>query len=176
MDDKGLLQPNEVFVQVRAPIKPSKKDSLSGSFECLKDDEAGPLRRPIFEVSQILQGKILVTRNPCTHPGDIRLLSAIDVPELRYLENVIVFPSTGDRPLCNMMAGGDLDGDVYFVCWDEALTSHLIEKNMKPPAKYTKPDLIKEKPKEETIADYFTFYLERDVLGRLANLHLALCD
>jgi len=121
-------------------------------------------------------GKILVTRNPCTHPGDVRLLSAVDVPELRYLENVVVFPTTGDRPLCNMMAGGDLDGDVYFVCWDDGLTSHLTEDNMKPPAKYAKPDLIKEKPKEETIADYFTFYLERDVLGRLANLHLALCD
>jgi hypothetical protein len=36
--------------------------------------------------------------------------------------------------------------------------------------------MIKEKPREETIADYFNFYLERDVLGRLANLHLALCD
>ena len=26
------------------------------------------------------------------------------------------------------------------------------------------------------MADYFVFYLERDVLGKLANLHLAWCD
>jgi hypothetical protein len=36
---------------------------------------------------------------------------------------------------------------------------------MCPPAYYTKPDIIIEKPAEETIADYFTFYLERDCLG-----------
>lgn len=124
----------------------------------------------------MLQGKIIVSRNPCTHPGDVRLLQAVDRPEFSHLVNVVVFPSTGERPLCNMMAGGDLDGDVYFVSWDEQLLAHLSEDKMQPPARYTKPDLIKEKPAEETIADYFTFYLERDVLGQLANLHLALCD
>lgn len=41
---------------------------------------------------------MLVTRNPCNHPGDIRLLEAIDCPELQYLYNVIVFSSKGDRP------------------------------------------------------------------------------
>ena len=75
-----------------------------------------------------------------------------------------------------MMSGGDLDGDVYFVCWDDVLLSHLSQSKIYPPAKYTKPDIIIEKPAEETIADYFTFYLERDCLGQLANLHLALAD
>jgi RNA-dependent RNA polymerase len=84
----------------------------------------------IVETCQILQGSVIVTRNPCTHPGDVRFLQAVDIPELRYLENVIVFPSTGERPLCNMMAGGDLDGDVYFICWDETIISHLSEETM----------------------------------------------
>lgn len=75
--------------------------------------------------TMILKDKILVSRNPCTHPGDIRLLNAVDRPEFRHLVNVIVFPSTGDRPLCNMMAGGDLDGDVYFICWDKSITDHI---------------------------------------------------
>ena len=117
-----------------------------------------------------------MSRNPCTHPGDVRLLEAVDVPELRHLTNVVVFPSTGLRPLCNMMAGGDLDGDVYFVCWDHRILNHLTQRSLYPPAMYTKPDLIKEKPAEESIADYFTFFLERDVLGQVANLHLNLCD
>lgn len=79
---------------------------------------------------------MLVTRNPCTHPGDLRLLNAVDKPELRHLFNVVVFPSTGNRPLCNMMAGGDLDGDVYFVCWDQELMKHLNKETMEQPAKY----------------------------------------
>lgn len=78
----------------------------------------------------ILQGKVVVSRNPCTHPGDIRLLDAVNRPELQHLVNVIVFPSTGERPLCNMMSGGDLDGDVYFVCWDQRITSHITSKSI----------------------------------------------
>jgi RNA-dependent RNA polymerase len=49
----------------------------------------------------------------------VRILTGVDRPELRHLYNVVVFSSKGHRPACNMMAGGDLDGDVYFVCWDE---------------------------------------------------------
>jgi hypothetical protein len=45
-----------------------------------------------------------------------------------------------------------------------------------PPAVYEKPKIIKEKPQGETLADYFIFYLERDALGKIANLHLGLCD
>jgi RNA-dependent RNA polymerase len=27
----------------------------------------------------------------------------------------------GERPLPDMMSGGDLDGDMYFVCWEPSL-------------------------------------------------------
>lgn len=78
-----------------------------------------------------MSGKILVTRNPCTHPGDLRLLKAIgDCPQFEHLTNVVVFSSKGDRPQCNKMAGGDLDGDVYFVSWEKELLSHLDESKM----------------------------------------------
>jgi len=49
---------------------------------------------------------------------------------LSHLYNVVVFSSKGERPCCNMMAGGDLDGDVYFVSWDSELISHLKEEEM----------------------------------------------
>ena len=71
--------------------------------------------------TQVMLGDVLVTRNPCTHPGDLRVLTAVDRPELRHLVNVIVFSTLGERPNCQMMAGGDLDGDVYFVSWDKDL-------------------------------------------------------
>ena len=47
---------------------------------------------------------------------------------------------------------------------------------MSEPAHYSKPDFVKEKPEGDSLADYFTFYLERDVLGPISNLHLALSD
>lgn len=126
---------------------------------------------------EILIGDLMVTRNPCLHPGDIRVLTAVNRPELSHLYNVVVFSSKGTRPMCNMMAGGDLDGDVYFVCWDDQLMGLNLRKEMvKEPAKYEKPKFLTEKPDGDALADYFVFYLERDVLGKIANLHLALSD
>lgn len=66
----------------------------------------------------MLTGKLLITRNPCTHPGDLRLLEGVKKDELMHLFNVVVFSSKGERPQCNKMAGGDLDGDIFFICWD----------------------------------------------------------
>ena len=75
--------------------------------------------------NNILDGKVLVGRNPCTHPGDLRVLTAVDRPELRHLFNVCVFSSLGDRPQCHKMGGGDLDGDVYMVVWEPCIIEHL---------------------------------------------------
>lgn len=76
---------------------------------------------------------MIVSRNPCTHPGDIRVLTAVDKPELRDLTNIVVFSSEGKRPECNKMAGGDLDGDVYFVSWDKELLEYLPKENVEDP-------------------------------------------
>lgn len=75
-----------------------------------------------------------------------------------------------------MMSGGDLDGDVYFVAWDKELLSYIKPDCIKEPADYSKSELIKEKPDAEDLADYFVFYLQRDVLGTVSNLWLMLCD
>lgn len=79
-----------------------------------------------------------------------------------------------------MMSGGDLDGDVYFVTWDQELLSYITPASMHEPADYSQSELIKEKPEctnpDDELADYFVFYLQRDVLGTLSNLWLVLCD
>ena len=72
----------------------------------------------------------MITKNPCGHKGDVRLAKAIgeDHPafeKLKHLVNVIVFPVVGERPLQNQMSGGDLDGDVYMIIWDEKLVSYV---------------------------------------------------
>ena len=44
------------------------------------------------------------------------------------------------------MSGGDLDGDTYFICWDEHLVKTLSPEDMVDPGNYEKPKIIKEKP------------------------------
>jgi len=86
----------------------------------------------------------MVTKNPCSHPGDIRLLNAIDDKHPHFNEfkndyvNVIIFSSKGSRPEQHKMSGGDLDGDVYMAIWDELILSHLTKEQIKKPANYKK--------------------------------------
>jgi len=132
---------------------------------------------------QTIEGDVIVTRNPCTHPGDVRILKAIKPNQRKirkqfdHLCNIIVFSSKGNRPKADMMSGGDLDGDEFFVCWDDKLLSQSIQ--IVDPAIYDQNTLKVEKPdpkKCKDIADHFVFYLQRDVLGRTANLWLSICD
>lgn len=54
---------------------------------------------------------VLVTRNPCLHPGELQKLKAVERDELFRLVNCIIFPTRGTRPAADLMSGGDLDGD-----------------------------------------------------------------
>ncbi len=53
--------------------------------------------------------------NTHTHFSHAPTPQAVNVPELRYLVNVAVFPQLGNRPHCNEASGGDFDG--YGVVW-----------------------------------------------------------
>ena len=62
-----------------------------------------------------------MAKNPCLHPGDIRILEAVDVPHLHSMVDCLVVPQNGHRPHPNEASGSDLDGDIYFTCWDSNL-------------------------------------------------------
>jgi hypothetical protein len=81
---------------------------------------------------------LFVTRSPCTKPDDGRILpqlvqrpSGMTTQDWDWLKNLhfgaIIFaaPEKGMRPLPERIASGDLDGDLYFVCWNEAILGNL---------------------------------------------------
>ncbi|KAF2271207.1 RdRP-domain-containing protein [Lojkania enalia] len=124
---------------------------------------------------KVITGVCIIARNPSLHPGDLRVVSAVDKPELRHLKNVLVLPSTGDRDLANMCSGGDLDGDDYLVLWDQDFLPEIINE--------IPMDFTSEKPEEldrpvtvEDVAHFFVAYMKNDSLARIALSHLAQAD
>ncbi|XP_020536474.1 probable RNA-dependent RNA polymerase 5 isoform X3 [Jatropha curcas] len=75
-----------------------------------------------------ISGKVLVYRNPGLHFGDVHILNATYVKDLEdFVGNAkygIFFPCRGPRSLADEMAGGDFDGDTYFV----SRNPELLEK------------------------------------------------
>ncbi|KAJ5918249.1 hypothetical protein N7454_010624 [Penicillium verhagenii] len=124
---------------------------------------------------EVITGLCLLARNPTLHAGDIRVVNAVDKPELRYLHDVVVLPRTGDRDLASMCSGGDLDGDDYLVFWDQ----ELIPKNwFMPPMSYPSnkaPDLHHDVTVDE-ITSFFVTYMKNDSLPRIAHAHMAQAD
>lgn len=153
MDETAVLQPNEVFFQLS-----------NGRHLFSKEVEAvtGPRQ-------------VLVGRNPSLHPGDIRVLKLVSPPpSLAHLYDVLVFPSLGDRPLPNKMSGGDLDGDIYFIIWDERLIPPLACDPMDyaSATKYTEPKVVT----SIDVQNFFVDYMINDNLGLIADSHVAFAD
>jgi RNA-dependent RNA polymerase len=93
IDETGLLDENEVFIKCDNVLmmRDDDDEELNGEEEEYEDEE----KDNESLAYTILKGKIAVAKNPCMHPGDIRVLNAVDKPQLRHLVNCIVFPSKG---------------------------------------------------------------------------------
>ncbi|CAF0846345.1 unnamed protein product [Adineta steineri] len=91
--------------------------------------------RPTFNGRQfMIDSKIcFVAKSPSYHLGDIRVLKLTSYKQLEHLYDVVVFPTRGQRPHPNEIAGSDLDGDKYLICWD----NDLIPKEINKPMDYT---------------------------------------
>jgi hypothetical protein len=76
----------------------------------------------------IINTEVMVTRNPCLHPGDLQKFKAVDVSGFSHLVDCIVFSTQGRRPSADLMSGGDLDGDKCksLPCIWMILTDHYI--------------------------------------------------
>eukprot|EP00092_Neocalanus_flemingeri_P027073 GFUD01029359.1.p1 GENE.GFUD01029359.1~~GFUD01029359.1.p1 ORF type:complete len:1934 (+),score=582.76 GFUD01029359.1:141-5942(+) len=113
-----------------------------------------------------LKGQAVVARNPSYLLGDIRVLEMVHVKGLEHLVDCIVFPTCGPRPHPDEMAGGDLDGDTFFVCWDP----RLVPPRVVPAVDYPAAPVKKEKPVTyETKIRFFAH--QKNLQGRVDSLY-----
>ncbi|XP_056022215.1 uncharacterized protein LOC125649621 [Ostrea edulis] len=151
IDETRTLEYGQVFVQYSCVPGQQQKDSI------------------------VLTGPVVVTKNPCFHPGDLRKYEAVDVPDLHHMFDCIVFPQKGHRPHPDEMSGSDLDGDMYFVCWDDQLCN-VIENQA--PMDFTKSEKIKldHDVMVDDIIEFLGDYIKNDNLGIIANAHVVHAD
>ncbi|KAL2896157.1 RNA-dependent RNA polymerase 6 [Bienertia sinuspersici] len=164
LDEVGVLEQGQCFIQVSNP-------SLENCFS-----KHGSRFSEVKTNLQIIRGLVIVAKNPCLHPGDVRILEAVDSPNLRHLFDCLVFPQKGDRPHTNEASGSDLDGDLYFVSWDENLIPP--SKRSWIPMEYT-PATVKELPRAVNhldIIDFFTKNMVNENLGTICNAHVVHAD
>lgn len=123
----------------------------------------------------VVKGPMLLGRNPSLHPGDLRVVRGVDIPALRHLTNVVVFPQTGERDIPSMCSGGDLDGDDFLVMWDTDLLPR--DWNDEPmDYKAPRPITLERDVTTKDITSFFVTYMKNDTLPRIAHAHLALAD
>uniref|UniRef100_A0ACD5ZLB8 Uncharacterized protein n=1 Tax=Avena sativa TaxID=4498 RepID=A0ACD5ZLB8_AVESA len=122
----------------------------------------------------VITGKVVVAKNPCLHPGDVRVLQAVYHPALDHMVNCVVFPQQGPRPHPNECSGSDLDGDIYFVSWDP----DLLPTRMVEPMDYTPAptETLDHDVMLEEVHEYFTNYIVNESLGIIANAHVVFAD
>uniref|UniRef100_A0A7N0V2Y6 RNA-dependent RNA polymerase n=1 Tax=Kalanchoe fedtschenkoi TaxID=63787 RepID=A0A7N0V2Y6_KALFE len=164
LDELAVLEQGQCFIQVSSP-------KLENCF--LKH---GSRFSQTQKSLQVVEGYVVVAKNPCLHPGDVRILEAVDAPGLHHLTDCLVFPQKGERPHTNEASGSDLDGDLYFVTWDEKLI---------PPSKrsWTPMEYDTQKPKEmprqivqADIIDFFARNMVNENLGAICNAHVVHAD
>uniref|UniRef100_A0A1J3DSQ6 RNA-dependent RNA polymerase n=1 Tax=Noccaea caerulescens TaxID=107243 RepID=A0A1J3DSQ6_NOCCA len=163
MDEMGILEYGQVYVRVT--LTKAELESREQSFF-----------RKIDEETCVVVGKVVVTKNPCLHPGDIRVLEAIyEISfEQKGFLDCIIFPQKGERPHPNECSGGDLDGDQFFVSWDEK----LVPSQMDAPMDYagSRPRIMDHDVTLEEIHKFFVDYMISDTLGVISTAHLVHAD
>ncbi|CCD31066.1 RNA-directed RNA polymerase [Caenorhabditis elegans] len=156
VDETGRLQYGQIFVQYTKNYKKKLPPRDSNNK---------------VHGSEIVTGTVLLTKNPCIVPGDVRIFEAVDIPELHHMCDVVVFPQHGPRPHPDEMAGSDLDGDEYSVIWDQEL---LLERNEEPfdfAVEKIKVPYDREKL-DVLMREFYVTYLKLDSVGQISNSHL----
>ncbi|CAF3749965.1 unnamed protein product [Adineta steineri] len=162
VDEYDVLENEQIFIQ----YSPMRQNKLYFS----KEEDENDMK------PKVITGKVVVTKNPCHHPGDLRVFDAVDHEKLHDLVDVIVFPQKGPRPHPNEISGSDLDGDEYVVIWLKDLipTTPNVDAykydSQEDPPKMDRPIT------RDDINQIVMEVSEQDCLGSLSNIHLAYAD
>ncbi|KAK6354545.1 hypothetical protein TWF696_003688 [Orbilia brochopaga] len=136
--------------------------------------------------TDVVLGEVLVGRNPALFASDIQRVTAVDVPELRYLTDVIVFsadPDTCDRSLADYLSGGDYDGDRVWTCWDPRVVNPYVNSQLDTRdidvKAYLKQDTSTMRSrfssKRRERSDVFTEYVKCRIKNIMQENRLGLC-
>lgn len=93
LDETKALSYGEVFLQVTPA--PGRRQGLKDGLEDFNLYPVGPEANG--NVAHVVEGWVVVAKNPCLHPGDVRKLKARNVPGLRHMVDCLVFPQKGHR-------------------------------------------------------------------------------
>jgi hypothetical protein len=172
-------------LKYRARIPIEKGHALYGIMDetsFLKEGEVYIVTEDLDDIGHrnrniVLGDRVVVTRAPALHPGDVQIVTAVNVPEdspLRALHNGIVFSQQGARDLPSQLSGGDLDGDLFHIIYDE----RLIPDFTSPPADYTAavPRDLGRPVEVNDIAEFFIEFMNMDRLGQISNIHKIRAD
>lgn len=154
MDETGLLREHEVYVTYT------------------HDPEDKRFTAPPAN------GLVVVTRSPALHPGDIQIARNVIPPPghpLVTLRNCIVFSQHGERDLPSQLSGGDLDGDMFNVIWDERIIPKLQTFGA---ADYPRvePVTFNREIQSSDMANFFVDFMKTDHLGVIAVRHMIFAD
>ncbi|PWW73042.1 RdRP-domain-containing protein [Tuber magnatum] len=149
MDETGYLQEGQIYVTVQAQDK---------------------------NVSKSIAGRVLITRSPVHHPGDVQMALAIGTNQLpldsplRALRNCVAFPQRGGRDMPSMLS----DQDLYNIIYD----ARFSLKKTYGPAEYPRvPPKDLGRPVETSdVVDFFLEFMENNLLGMISSRHLITAD
>ncbi|KAJ5154575.1 uncharacterized protein N7500_010014 [Penicillium coprophilum] len=169
MDETGVLKG-----YYRSAL-PRRKASYAEKLAALPEIFVQICRLDGGDEYEVIEGLCILARNPSLHPGDIRVVRAVNKPELQSLRDVVVLPQTGDQDIASMCSGGDLDGDDYLVIWDPDLIPAKWFVECMDYKGSKAPDLDHDVTVDE-ITSFFVTYMKNDCLPRIAHAHLAWAD
>lgn len=93
LDETKSLSYGEIFLQVTPAL--GRRKGLRDGLETFDSYPIGSAANQ--NIAYVVTGWVIVAKNPCLHPGDIRKLKAVDGPGLRHMVDCLVFPQKGHR-------------------------------------------------------------------------------
>ncbi|THU91778.1 RdRP-domain-containing protein [Dendrothele bispora CBS 962.96] len=149
----------------------------------LKEGEIFACIKPLDGPTVYLEGDVLISRSPTIHPGDVQIARAIGKPPLdscfavEPLRNTVVFSVKGERPLCTILGGGDLDGDIYNLVPLNKIPSFRPKWTYEG-ASYTAAPrkMVDHQCTMQDVAEFFMDYINSDVLGIIGSTWITIAD